>query len=246
MKSENVMRDLKRVARADKAEFLPRFFKCGQREYGEGDVFLGVVVPEQRKIAKKYAMLELSEIKKLLESKFHEVRLTGLLILVEQFTRLDSRRLLVDVRREKTDEKSRKAIFGFYLKNTKRINNWDFVDLTAPRIVGEYLLNKDRNILYHLSKSKNLWERRIAVLATLMFIRNNQFEDSLKIAKKLLKDKHDLIHKAVGWMLREIGKRDIKEEEKFLKKYSRIMPRTMLRYAIEKFPNRRRRYYLGM
>jgi 3-methyladenine DNA glycosylase AlkD len=245
MKNEDVIRDLKKVARADKAEFLPRFFKCGKGEYGEGDVFLGVVVPEQRKIAKKHATLGLSEIKKLLESKFHEARLTGLLILVFKF--------------EKADEKMRKVIYNFYLKNTKRINNWDLVDLTAPRIVGGYLLDKDRKILYKLSRSKNLWERRIAILATFMFIREGDFKDALKISEILLGDKpastrgdrsstrggHDLIHKAVGWMLREVGKRNLKTEEKFLQKHCGIMPRTMLRYAIEKFPENKRQAYLS-
>jgi 3-methyladenine DNA glycosylase AlkD len=232
MEHRKVLADLQKVAWADKAEFLPRFFKCGPGEYGAGDIFLGVVVPEQRKIAKKYSALDLSEIKKLLENKFHEARLTALLILVEQFG--------------KADAKQKKAIFNFYLKNTKKINNWDLVDLSAPKIVSAYLLeNKsERKILYKLAKSKNLWERRIAIIGTYAFIRDKQFEDTFKISELLLADKHDLIHKAVGWMLREAGNRNLGAEEKFLQKHYRAMPRTMLRYAIEKFPEQKRKIYL--
>jgi 3-methyladenine DNA glycosylase AlkD len=214
-----------------KAKNLSRFFKCGKSEYGEGDIFWGIMVPEQRRVAKKYFQVaDFSDIQKLLNSPVHEQRLTGLLILVLQF--------------EKVDEKLRKFIYNFYLKNAKRINNWDLVDLTAPRIVGGYLLNKNRKILYKLAKSKNLWERRISVLATFMFIREKDFMDAIKIAEILLNDPHDLIHKAVGWMLREIGKRDLRAEEKFLQKHYRTMPRTMLRYAIEKFSEKKRRGYL--
>jgi 3-methyladenine DNA glycosylase AlkD len=214
-----------------KARELTRFFKCGKGEYGEGDQLWGIMVPFQRQVAKKYFQdADLQDAQKLLNSPVHEQRLTGLLMLVFKF--------------EKADEKLRKEIYKFYLKNTKRINNWDLVDLTAPRIVGEFLLDKDRKILYRLAKSKNLWERRIAVLATFMFIRECDFKDALKIAEILLNDNHDLIHKAVGWMLREIGKRNIKTEEKFLQKYYRTMPRTILRYAIEKFPEKKRADYL--
>ncbi|MFA6383532.1 MAG: DNA alkylation repair protein [Parcubacteria group bacterium] len=226
-----MLKELRSLKNPKKARELTRFFKCGKGEYGEGDQLWGIMVPFQRQVAKKYFQdADLQDAQKLLNSPVHEQRLTGLLMLVFKF--------------EKADEKLRKEIYKFYLKNTKRINNWDLVDLTAPRIVGEFLLDKDRKILYRLAKSKNLWERRIAVLATFMFIRECDFKDALKIAEILLNDNHDLIHKAVGWMLREIGKRNIKTEEKFLQKYYRTMPRTILRYAIEKFPEKKRADYL--
>jgi 3-methyladenine DNA glycosylase AlkD len=229
---QNILNILLKLKNPKKAELLGRFFKCGKGEYGEGDKFLGIVVPEQRKIVKKYyQLIKIEELEKLLKSKFHEARLTALLMLVEKFGQ--------------AEKKVKNQIYKLYLKNTKYINNWDLVDLSAPRIVGGYLLSKDRKILYQLAKSKSLWEKRIAVLATFMFIRNNQFEDSIKISRILLNDSHDLIHKAVGWMLREVGKRDLKIEEKFLQKYYCSMPRTMLRYAIEKFPERKRKDYLN-
>lgn len=232
MKSDGILKELQKLKNPGKAKILGRFFKCGQGEYGAGDKFLGITVPEQRKIVKKYfQIIEIGELEKLLKSKFHEARLTALLMLVEKFVR--------------GEEKLKNQIYKLYLKNAKRVNNWDLVDLSAPRIIGGYLLNKDRKILYRLAKSKNLWERRIAVLAMFMFIREKDFTDALKIAEILLNDKHDLIHKAVGWMLREIGKRNPKVEENFLKKYYKKMPRTMLRYAIEKFPEKKRQYYLG-
>ena len=156
--------------------------------------------------------------------------MTALFILIKQY--------------EKADERKKKTIFDFYLKNTKNINNWDLVDLSAPKIIGDYLLEKPRNVLYRLVKSKNLWKRRIAILSTFAFIKNNEFDDTLKISEMLLSDKHDLIHKAVGWMLREVGKRDQKTEEKFLKKHYLRMPRTMLRYSIEKFDEKKRKFYL--
>lgn len=222
---------MKKKANSQKAKLLQGFFKTGKGQYGEGDIFLGIMVPIQREIAKKYQDLYLSDIQKLLNSKIHEERLIALLILVSQFKRGDIQK--------------REVIFKFYLKNAKNINNWDLVDLTAPNIVGQFLINKNRKILYHLAKSENLWEKRIAVLSILSFIKDNQFDDALKIAEILLKDKHDLIHKAVGWMLREVGKRNLAVEEKFLKKYYKKMPRTMLRYAIEKFPEKKRRWYLN-
>lgn len=211
---------------------MRRFFKCGKGEYGEGDKFLGVIVPAQRKIAKKYCgKIDLKDVEKLISDEFHEARLTAFLILVEKFCKADS--------------ETKKLIYNFYLKNAKYVNNWDLVDLTAPKIAGEYLLGKDREILYKLAKSKSLWERRIAILATYAFIRNEQFEDAFKISEILLDDKHDLIHKAVGWMLREVGKRNQPEEEKFLKKHFRSMPRVMLRYAIERFDEKKKKFYLG-
>jgi 3-methyladenine DNA glycosylase AlkD len=224
---------IKAEANPSKAKLLARFFKTGKGEYGEGDVFLGLMVPQQRGIAREFTDLSLAEIKILLESEVHEKRLIGLLILVE--------------RMRKADAKGQKEIFKFYLKNTRRINNWDLVDLSAPRIAGAYLADKDRAILNRLARSKNLWERRIAVLATFWFIRDADFADALAIGEILLHDEHDLIHKAVGWMLREVGKKDLKVEEDFLRQNDRYktMPRTMLRYAIEKFPEAKRKKYLA-
>ena len=224
-------KELKKISSPRQAKILQRFFKTGKGEYGEGDIFLGIKVPEQRKVADKFQELSLKDIEKLLNSKIHEYRMSALFILIKQY--------------EKADEEYKKEIFNFYLKNTKNINNWDLVDLSAPKIVGDYLLNKPRKILYKLARSSNLWERRIVIISTWIFIKNNEFDDTLKIAKILLNDKHDLIHKAVGWMLREVGKRDQKIEEEFLKKYYLKMPRTMLRYAIERFNEKKRKFYLG-
>ena len=231
MNIENIQKDLKKLANPEKAKILQGFFKTGKGQYGEDDIFLGIVVPEQRKVAKKYSNLNLGEIKKLLSSKIHEHRLVSLFILANQY--------------QKADKQTKKKIFNFYLKNAKNINNWDLVDLSAPNIVGDYLLNKDKSILYKLAKSKNIWEKRIAIMATFSFIRNNGFDATLKISEILLEDEHDLIHKAVGWMLRELGKRNQAIEEKFLKKYYKKMPRTMLRYAIERFSENKRKPYLG-
>ncbi|MFH1780931.1 MAG: DNA alkylation repair protein [Candidatus Nealsonbacteria bacterium] len=216
-------------ANPEKAKLLKRFFKTGKGEYGEGDVFLGVTVPESRNIAKKYANLKLKDVIKLLCSAIHEERLIALLIMIDKFQA----------------EEEQKKIFDLYLKNTKHINNWDLVDLSAHKIVGAHLADKSKSILYKLAQSKNLWERRIAVISTLNFINHNQFSENLKIARILLNDKHDLIHKAVGWMLREVGKRDLKSEEEFLKEHCQQMPRTMLRYAIERFPEEKRKQYLN-
>jgi len=223
--------DLLQLSNPEKAKNLSRYFQTGKGQYGEGDVFLGIPVPEQRRIAKKYLNLPLNHIQELLNSEIHEHRLTALLILVSKYG--------------KADNPGKEEIFNFYLKNTENINNWDLVDLTAPKIVGDYLFNKDASILFKLAKSNNLWERRIAVLSTFRFIDNNNFEDALSIAKLLLHDKHDLIHKAVGWMLREIGKRDQEIEEQFLSKHHMQMSRTMLRYAIEKFEENKRKFYLS-
>ena len=225
-------KELQNSANPKQAVNLQRFFKTGPGEYGEGDVFLGIKVPVQRQVAKKYPDLSLAEIQQLLRSKIHEHRMVALFILVRQY--------------EKGDTELKKKIFDLYLKNTKNINNWDLVDLSSPNIVGNYLLNKPRKILYRLAKSKLLWERRIAVLATFAFIRQNDFRDALALAKMLLNDKHDLMHKAVGWMLREAGKRDQILEVRFLDKYARKMPRTMLRYAIEKFSQAKRNHFLNL
>jgi len=228
MKLSELKEELRFKANPEKAKLLQGFFKTGKGEYGEGDIFLGVVVPESRKIAKKYADLALADVEKLLHSKIHEERLTALLILVDKFHA----------------GKEQKKIYNFYLQNTKYINNWDLVDLSAHKIVGAYLTDKSKSILIKLARSRNLWERRIAVIATFSFIKDNRFKESLKIAKILLNDEHDLIQKAVGWMLREVGKRDLKTEESFLREYCKKMPRTMLRYAIEKFPERKRKRFL--
>ncbi len=225
-----VKKDLKKLEDKNQAKLLSGFFKTGKGEYGEGDIFLGIKVPVQREIARKYYDLSLKDIQILLKSKIHEYRLVSLLILMHQYS--------------KGNSKLKKKIFDFYLKNTKQINNWDLVDLSAPNILGDFLLDKDRTILYKLAVSKNLWERRISILATYKFIKANDFKDMLKISEILLRDKHDLIHKAVGWMLREVGKRDQKAEEKFLDKYYKEMPRVMLRYSIERFDEKKRKEYL--
>jgi 3-methyladenine DNA glycosylase AlkD len=230
MKLNELQYEIKKNADPQKAVVLQRFFKTGKGQYGEGDLFYGIMVPVQRSLAKKFKELSLNEIKKLLNSRVHEERLIGLLIIVEQF--------------RNGDDKIKEDVFTFYHLNRKRINNWDLVDLTADKISGAYLFDKDKSLLYKLAESKNIWERRIAIMSTFHFIKNYSFADALCISEKLLYDKHDLIHKAVGWMLREIGKRDLKTEEEFLFKYYKIMPRTMLRYAIEKFPEYKRQAFL--
>jgi len=232
MNAKEISKRLQKMGDKEDARFLQGFFKTGVGQYGEGDIFLGIRVPAIRKLAKEYNNLPTEEILSLLKSPYHEVRLFALISLVNTFA--------------KADETIQKKIYDLYLANTNYINNWDLVDLSAPNIVGAFLLAKDRKPLYQLVKSKSLWERRIAVLATFYFIKNNQFADSLKIAAILLQDKEDLIHKAVGWMLREVGKRDMECAETFLQKHCRVMPRTMLRYAIERFaPSKRRKYMAG-
>jgi len=228
--NSDVKRNLRTYASKNKAILLSRFFKTGKGEYGEGDRFLGIMVPHIRSVVKQFRDLPLQETKKLIRSPWHEERLCGLLILVDQFQR--------------GDEKIRKRIYDTYLASMKYVNNWDLVDLTTPRIVGAYLEHRPRNILMTFAKSNDLWKRRIAVLATFWFIKDGDFSDALKIAHMLRNDSHDLIHKAVGWMLREIGKRDVKTLESFLDTHAKHMPRTMLRYAIEKFPEKKRKGYM--
>lgn len=206
------------------------FFKTGKGEYGEGDRFLGVTVPDQRKISREYKGLPLPEVLKLLHSQYHEDRLTALFIMVLQF--------------KHGDTQDKKKIYSAYMKNTQWINNWDLVDSSASYIVGEWLYDKPRDILFSFARSKNLWKRRIAVLAAGQFIRKGDFMPTFVIAEMLLNDMHDLIHKAVGWMLRVVGDYDRAAEELFLKKHLHRMPRTMLRYAIEKFPEAKRQQYL--
>ena len=203
----SIQDDFQKLANPAKAVFLARYFKTGKGEYGEGDIFLGLTVPQQREIARKYRGLPFKEIEKLLHSKIHEYRLTALMILSGKFA--------------KADTAERTKIYNFYLKNTKYINNWDLIDLSSRDIVGAYLLDKpkERKILFKLAKSKSLWERRIATIATFAFLKQRDFKDSFRVAEILLKDSHDLIHKAVGWMLREIGKFDQAAEEAFLKKH---------------------------
>ncbi len=208
-----------------------RFFKTGKGQYGEGDQFIGITVPDTRIVAEKFIHLSFPDIQSLLDSPIHEERLTALLILVGQY--------------KKGDEQARKNIFDFYLKNTSRVNNWDLVDLSADKIVGAHLeKEKNRKLLDTLSRSSNLWKKRIAIVSTFHFIRKNEFADTFRITDTLMKDSHDLLHKACGWMLREVGKRDEEELKAFLKKHYKIMPRTMLRYAIERFPPALRKKYL--
>lgn len=230
MSLESFRKELNKKANKDHAKILQRFFKTGPGEYGEGDIFIGLKVPVIRSIIKANLDLTFKEIHELIKSPIHEERLSALLILVKKF--------------EKADEKVKEKIFNFYFKNIKFINNWDLVDLSAPNIVGNFLLNRDKKLLYKLAKSENLWEKRIAILSTFSFIKVDNFDDSLKISDILLNDKHDLIHKGVGWMIREIGKRSLTTEEEFLKNRYRNMPRTMLRYSIEKFPENKRQAYL--
>ena len=225
-----IKKRLRRLGNKERAEVSRRYFKTGPGEYGEGDIFLGIPVPELRKLAKTYRHLALKDTTKLLQSPIHEERLLALLILIHIFPA--------------GDESIKKEIFDLYLNNTRYINNWDLVDASAQYIAGAFLVHKNKKVLYRLAKSEDLWERRIAIMSTFHFIRQNAFSETLKIAEILIADREDLIHKAVGWMLREVGKRNLKIEEQFLKLYYKKMPRTMLRYAIEKFPKARRRLYL--
>jgi 3-methyladenine DNA glycosylase AlkD len=227
---DKILKELKSKKSSEQAKILSYFFKTGKGQYGEGDIFWGIKVPVTREIVKKFKEASLKDVQELLDSQVHEHRLTGLLILVEKYKKAENK----------------KEIYDFYLKNTKNINNWDLVDLTAPNIVGSFLLDntKERKILYSLVESNNLWERRIAILSTFTLLRNKEYKNTLKISEILLKDKHDLIHKAVGWMLREMGKRDKAVEVEFLKKHCKTMPRTMLRYAIEKFDAEEREKYM--
>jgi 3-methyladenine DNA glycosylase AlkD len=227
---QDIITYLENLADSGIAEHSQRFFKTGVGEYGYGDKFLGIRVPVLRKAVKLFQDTVIVEITKLLKSEYHEVRLFSLLLLVHQFSR--------------AGEDKRERIYNLYLKHTKYINNWDLVDSSAHYIVGVWLNDKDRSVLYELVQSKQLWERRIAIMSTFYFIKNGQFNDTLKLSKILINDSEDLIQKAVGWMLREIGNRDIEVEEKYLKQYYKKMPRTMLRYSIEKFSKECRQAYL--
>lgn len=229
--AKEVQKALRVYAQPGKAQAYCRFFKTGKGEYGEGDRFIGVTVPETRSVTKLFSGLSNFEIRILLRSPVHEDRLAGLLILVKKFQCAGT-------------EKQRSEVCGFYLQNRKAVNNWDLVDVSADKILGAYLEKRPRSILRKLIRSSNVWERRMAMVSCFHFIRKHDFETPLELAACLLRDPHDLMHKAAGWMLREIGKRNVAVLEGFLKKHSRVMPRTMLRYAIERFPEARRKAYL--
>lgn len=230
---QKIRSDLREIVNPEKVQILQKFFKTGKGEYAEGDVFIGVTMPNIRKIAKKYYReISLNEIQDLLNSKIHEERMCALVMLVEKF------------KKAKKDGLERLKIFEMYLRNTHRINNWDLVDVTCHHIVGEFSKKEGTEILRRLAKSDNLWEKRIAIVSTYSFIRKNNFGETLAISDMLLKDEHDLIHKAVGWMLREVGKKNKKVLELFLMQRHKEMPRTMLRYAIEKFPEDERKKWM--
>lgn len=223
--------ELRQLATDEKRIVLQRFFKTAPGQYGEGDRFLGVTVPLTRIVAKKHLAMPLNEIIELLQSKWHEVRLCALLMMCERF--------------KKGDSATRKDIFNYYIENTERINNWDLVDLSAPTIVGGYLMDKPRDLLYRMAESELLWDNRIAIVATLAFIKHKDSDDTYRLALKMMNHKHDLMHKAIGWMLRESGKRDDDRRLfNFVDEYRKRMPRTMLRYAIEKFTDEERKYLM--
>jgi len=232
MTASEIVERLQAMGDPERARVSQSFFKTGPGEYGEGDVFAGLTVPQVRALAKELSVLKSGETAKLLHSPVHEARLLALLILIQAYA--------------KGDEAERETLYRFYLKNTRWINNWDLVDVSAEHLVGAHLWTRDRSVLDELATSTLLWERRIAILATFHFIRRGAFADTLRLAERLVVDREDLMHKAVGWMLREVGKRDLAAEEAFLKKHARTMPRTMLRYAIERFPEERRQHYLSL
>lgn len=231
---QQIITDLIQLGSPEKAAFLSRFFKTGKGQYGEGDVFLGITMPEIREIVKKYPMLALEEWTELLQSPYHEFRMAALIGLMKRF------------QKAKKDELTQQRIFDIYLSNLKNINNWDLVDVTCRDIVGAFLLHKERSILYELAERPHLWSQRVAIVSTWYFISRNQFADTLQLSELLLYHKHDLIHKAIGWMLREVGKRDELVLEEFLDTHIKAMPRTALRYAIERFPESKRKYYLTL
>ena len=224
--TKTITSELQALSNAEKREIFPRFFKAGKGEYGEGDRFLGVTVPNIRAIAKLHKDVSIEEIRKLIQSEWHEVRLCALIIMVEKS--------------KKKDEALRKELFNLYLSQTKRINNWDLVDLSCRFIIGEYLLDKSRDILYHLAQSPLLWDNRIAIVSTYAFIRKGQLEDTYALSDLMMQHPHDLMHKAIGWMLREAGKRDSERLYDYVMSHRADMPRTMLRYAIEKFSPKER------
>ncbi|MCP4698715.1 MAG: DNA alkylation repair protein [Gammaproteobacteria bacterium] len=230
MTYQEIVDHLHGLANPEIAEHSQRFFKTAEGEYGFGDKFLGIRVPVIRQAVKKYKTAPLSVVEKLLKSEYHEIRLFALLLMVYRFSRF------------RGDEQE--AISYLYLNNTRYINNWDLVDSSAHHILGPYLENGNISMLYTLANSNSLWDRRIAIISTFYFIKKNQFKETLRISERLLNDREDLIHKATGWMLREVGKRDLAAEVSFLNEHYQKMPRTMLRYAIEKFSKEERQKYL--
>jgi 3-methyladenine DNA glycosylase AlkD len=228
---EQVKAELEKQSDPERAIKLQGFFKTRKGEYGEGDLFIGVRVPDLRRIAKKYRNISLTDVLELLRSEIHEHRLTALFILTEQFN--------------KGDEEARQRIVDLYLCNTDYVNNWDLVDSSAHKVLGVWLVDKPRGVLYDLARSESLWERRISIISTFAFIRRGDLVDALALAGVLVDDGHDLIHKASGWVLREVGKKDQSVLEEFLLEHFETMPRTMLRYAIERLPEERRRFYMG-
>ena len=233
MTAKEISKRLKKLENREQAAISRKFFKTGPGEYGEGDIFIGIRVPVLRKLVKDYFELPIKEIQSLLKSPVHEERLLALLLMVRKAS-------------GRSDD-IKKSIYELYLKNTRFVNNWDLVDASAEHVVGAYLRDKNKSVLYRLAESEDLWERRIAIMSTFHYVKHHEFSKTLRISKILLFDRHDLIHKATGWMLREIGKRHFQIEEGFLKEHYKNMPRTMLRYAIEKFPEtKRQRYLKGM
>lgn len=228
-----VQKSLKKYADAKRAQFSTTFFKTEKGQYAEGDQFIGVRVPDQRRIAQQFAALPLPKIQTLLDSSVHEHRLTGLFILTKQFEKAKT-------------EQERKKLYNFYVKNIEAVNNWDLVDATAHKIVGRYLLDKDRKILYTWARANHLWKNRISIITTWWFIREEQLDDTYALSDILLSHPHDLMHKAVGWMLREAGKKDVQRLEKYIRTNAKHMPRTCLRYAIEKFPEKKRKELLNL
>ncbi len=226
-----IQNKLRRLSSKEKAKILQGFFKTGPGQYGEGDIFLGITVPLLRQLAKECRDTRIIDAVKLLRSSIHEERLLALFLLMQLYV--------------KGNEIVKKKIYLLYLRNTRYINNWDLIDLSAPTIIGNYLVDKPRDLLFELAQSNDIWKRRISILATFAFIKENDYKDALGISRILLNDEHDLIQKAVGWMLREVGKRDLAAEERFLVRHYRTMPRTMLRYAIERFPETKRKSYLN-
>lgn len=227
---EIITNELQTLGSTEKAAHLSRFFKTGKGQYGENDRFLGVTVPETRRVAKAHAGVDMADLQQLIQSEWHEVRLCALFILTIQFN--------------KGDEPTRTELVDFYLSNTQHINNWDLVDLAAWETIGTYLLDKPRNLLYRLAESPLLWDNRIAMVSTYAFIRQGQLDDTFALAEKMMGHKHDLMHKAIGWMLREAGKRDEKRLIDFVENHRLVMPRTMLRYAIEKLSATQRKHLM--
>ncbi len=231
-RADAIERQLRKLSSPNRARVLRRFFKTGPDEYGEGDRFIGLRLEQIRALAREHAGLPLREVERLLESPIHEARVVAVVLLANAY--------------RKSDEKTRERIYRLYLRRSDRVNNWDLVDASAPQIVGMHLLTRSRAPLRRLARSRNLWERRIAIVATHQFIRHGQLDDTLRIAVQLLKDEHDLIHKATGWMLREVGKRDERVLRKFLDRYAGALPRTALRYSIERLTPAQRRRYMAM